>query len=237
MLQKQLLHGRAMIEQFFQDPEHLVPILEVGREPVNVYQDIDQRDVRQDMQLSFIESPIKIFDLREQFLRLSTDLKIELAEYDLIELLENAVLSDSGVLLVLGLDNLVHAVQVLLQPDFVDNQVGIALLIQLLVLPRHVHVLYFVVQQETRRSLLETYHVFSKSFAVHSVEIGAEVLARVGDIKNWPVAKEFEVHALIQPVCSVCLVAVVISTYLANYLFDKVLFAPCFVDNSLELML
>ena len=36
VLQQQLLHSRAMIEEFLQDSQYLVSVLEMGSEPIDV---------------------------------------------------------------------------------------------------------------------------------------------------------------------------------------------------------
>lgn len=102
--------------------------------------------------------------------------EVQLAENDFVELLEDAILRGALILLVFALHNLVHAVEVLLELDFVDNEVGVALLIELLVLPGHVHVLDLIVQQETRRRLLKADHVLRQRLPRCSVKVLREIL-------------------------------------------------------------
>ena len=56
------------------------------------------------------------------------------------------------------------------------------------------HVLYLVVEQEACSRLLEAHHVFCQRFACHSVEVLREVVGRVADVENWPLAEESKIH-------------------------------------------
>lgn len=145
VLQEELLHRCAVIEELLDDPEDLIPVLEVGGEPVNVNQDVNDRNVSQEVKLSLLEGGLEVWHLAEQELGLFVDVKVELAQDHFVELLEDAILGCALVLLVLSLDDLVHAIQVLLEPDLVHDEIGVAFLIKLFVFPGHVHVLDLVV--------------------------------------------------------------------------------------------
>ena len=127
-------------------------------------------------------------------MRVLADLEVQLAEDDLVELLEDAILGCALVLLVLSLDNFVHSVQVLLQPDFVYDEVRVSFLIKLLIFPWHVHILDFIVQEETGGRLLEADHVLRERFAGHSVEVLGQVVGRVADVEYRSLAEESEIH-------------------------------------------
>lgn len=105
-----------------------------------------------------------------------------MARYYLVELLEDAVLGHSGVLGLPAQDYVVHSIQVLLKPHLMDNERGVALLIQLFVFPRHVQIISLVVEQIARGGLLEAHHILRKCFPSRPVEIGGQVLRVVGNI-------------------------------------------------------
>ena len=194
MFQKQLLHRSAMIEELLDDSQDLIPVLEVGREPVDVDEDVDDWYVGQDVKLAWLKCGIKVWNFAEQELGLLVHIKVQLAENHFVELLEDAILSQILILLMLVLDNLVHTIQVLLQLDLVDDEVGVALLVKLLVLPRHVQIFDLVIEEEACGGLLEADHVLGQSLASRAVEVLGEVLSRVGDVCNRALAEESEVH-------------------------------------------
>lgn len=110
MLQKQFLHSSAMIEKFFNYSQYFISIFEMSGEPVNVYQYVNQWDVRQDVQLAFIQRCIKVRHLGQEHLSILAYIKVQLAKDNFIKLLENSIGRRRLVFLMLALYYFVHSI-------------------------------------------------------------------------------------------------------------------------------
>jgi len=145
VLLEDALHSCAVVKQLFDNSEHFVSVFKVRREQIDVQNDVHDRDVGR--------QPCLVFPLRGK------DDQLQLAREHLVELLEDAVLGHGRVLLALALDDVVDAVEVLLEAGLVLAKLLITIFVELLRLPRHVHVVRLVVLQIIAGRLLEADHV------------------------------------------------------------------------------
>jgi hypothetical protein len=109
-----------VIEEFLEDSQDLVPVLEVSGEPVDVDEHVDKWYVRQDVNSSLLERSRKIVNSTEQELSLFVHLNMQLAYDDFVELFEDSILRGTLILGRPALNYFKHAIKVFLQPHLVD---------------------------------------------------------------------------------------------------------------------
>lgn len=177
-----------MIEQFLDYSEHFGPVFKMCCKQINVDHHVHDGNFSRWVDLT---GRWRVTCILKLLKTIWWNVYLKLTGNDFVQFFEYAVFSHGWIFLTFLLHDFKHSIQVFTEPILVFDQYGVAILIQLLVFPWHVHIICFVILQVICSGLLKANHIFCERFPAMTVEIGGQVLLVLGNIRNFALAEHF----------------------------------------------